>query len=217
MRHILLFLFAVSLSVARAQEIETDSMSIDAVFEACAAMQESLENNDTIALVDAAAKLKDAKATSFTSLRCKDDSISSLEGHFVFNEVFVDSLAAGKDAYSNADNINRSTTHRGQLTDGSILTKTCFVKAGKSTKYTFASRGRQELGVITEPGGRVYVRVHVTNPNGLDLRYNDDKNAVNGTRRYRRAFDLPIKQRNTVELEIINKSNKDISFVVISN
>lgn len=217
MRHILFFLLVISFFVARAQEIETDSMSIDAVFEACAAMQGALENNDTTALVDAAAKFKEAKATSFTSLRCKDDSISSLNGHFIFNEVFVDSLAAGKDAYSNADNINRATTHRGQLTNGSILTKTCFVKAGKSTKYTFTSRGRQELGIITEPDGRVYVRVHVTNQSGLDARYNDDKNAVTGARRYRRAFDLPLKQGNTVELEVINRGNKDTSFVVISN
>lgn len=217
MRHILFFLLVISFSVARAQEIETDSMSIDAVFEACAAMQESLENNDTTALVAAATKFKEAKATSFTSLRCKDDSIPSLKGHFVFNEVFVDSLAVGKDAYSNADDINRSTVHRGQTSDGSILTKTCFVKAGKSTRYTFASSGRQELGIITEPGGRVYVRVHVTNPNGFDARYNDDKNAVNGTRRYRRAFYLPIKQRNTVELEVVNRGDKDTSFVVISN
>ena len=52
---------------------------------------------------------------------------------------------------------------------------------------------------------------------GFDARYNDDKNAVKGTRRYRRSFELPIKQRNTVELEVINKGNKDTSFVVISN
>ena len=108
-------------------------------------------------------------------------------------------------------------THRGQTSDGSILTKTCFVKAGKSTRYTFASLGRQELGIITEPEGRVYVRVHVTNKNGYDARYNDDKNAVNGTRRYRRVFDLPKKQRNIVALEVINRGNKDTSFVVISN
>lgn len=217
MKQILFFLLMISFSAVRAQEIETDSMSIDAVFEACVAMQKSLENNDTLALVGAAVKLKEANATSFTSLRCKDDTISSLNGHFVFNEAFVDSLEAGKDAYSNADHINRSTTHRGQTSDGSILTKTCFVKAGKSTRYAFASRGRQELGIITEPGGRVYVRVHVTNLSGLDARYNDDRNAVKGTRRYRKAFDLPKRLRNTVELEVINKGSKDTSFVVISN
>ena len=217
MRHIVLFLFVISFSVVKGQEIETDSMSIDAVFEACAAMQESLENNDTTALVDAASRFKNSGATSFTSLRCKDDTVHSINGHFVFNEVFVDSLVSGNDAYGNADIINRSTTHRGQTIDGSILTKTCFVKVGKSTKYTFTSRGKQELGIIAEPGGKLYVRVHVTNRNGLDARYNDDKNAVNGTRRYRKAFNLPINQRNTVELEVINKGRKDTSFVVISN
>lgn len=217
MRHIVLFLFIISFSVVKGQEIETDSMSIDAVFEACAAMQESLENNDTTALVDAASRFKNSGATSFTSLRCKDDTVHSINGHFVFNEVFVDSLVSGNDAYGNADIINRATTHRGQTIDGNILTKTCFVKVGKSTKYTFTSRGKQELGIIAEPGGKLYVRVHVTNRNGLDARYNDDKNAVNGTRRYRKAFNLPINQRNTVELEVINKGRKDTSFVVISN
>ena len=145
------------------------------------------------------------------------DTIHSMNGHFVFNEVFVDSLVSGKDAYSNADKINRATIHRGQTANGSILTKTCFVKAGKSTRYTFASRGKQELGIIAEPGGKLYVRVHVTNRYGLDVRYNDDKNAVNGTRRYRKSFNLPMNQRNTVELEVINKGSKDTSFVVISN
>lgn len=207
----------VSFSIAKAQNNEIDSMSIDVVFEACAAMQESLEKNDTTALLEAASKLRNSKATSFTSLRCKDDTIHSINGHFVFNEAFVDSLVSGNDAYGNADIINRSTTHRGQTIDGSILTKTCFVKVGKSTKYTFTSRGKQELGIIAEPGGKLYVRVHVTNRNGLDARYNDDKNAVNGTRRYRKAFNLPMNQRNTVELEVINKGRKDTSFVVISN
>lgn len=217
MKKFFFFLLMVSFSIAKAQNNGIDSMSIDVVFEACAAMQESLEKNDTTALLEAASKLRNSKATSFTSLRCKDDTIHSMNGHFVFNDVFVDSLAAGNDAYSNADKINRATIHRGQTANGSILTKTCFVKAGKSTRYTFASRGKQELGIIAEPGGKLYVRVHVTNRYGLDVRYNDDKNAVNGTRLYRKSFNLPMNQRNTVELEVINKGSKDTSFVVISN
>lgn len=127
------------------------------------------------------------------------------------------SIAAGIDAYSNADIINRSITRLGHITDGIILTKTCFVKAGGSTRYSFASSGRQELGIITEPNGKLYVRIHITNESGLDVRYDDDENAVNGTSRYRKAFDLPKNQRNIVELEVINKGNKDTSFVVISN
>lgn len=221
MKRVFFFLLSVmSIVCVYAQDSQdeaTDSMSIDAVFDACVSMQTSLESNDTTALTVAAKALKDSKATSFTSLRCKDDTIQSLNGHFVFNDVFVDSLAAGGNPYENADNINRSTTHRGQTTNGSILTKTCIVKAGRSTKYSFASRGVQELGVVTEPGGKVYVKVHVTNTSGLDEWHNDNKSAKDGTRRYKTMFNLPKDKRNTVELEVINKSGKDISFVVISN
>lgn len=212
-------LFTLIISIcyvsASAQEI-ADSMSIDDVMDACISMQEALESNDTIALKKAAENLRETKTAAFTSLRCKDDSISSLNGHFVFNDVFVDSITVGGNPYENADNINRSTTHRGQMTSGSKLTKTCMVKAGKSTKYSFASRGRQELGIVAEPGGLITTRIHVTNTSGLNEWHNDTKNP-NGTRRYRIAFDLPSDKRNTVELEVINKSGKDISFVVISN
>lgn len=213
----ILFTLIVSVCSAYtyAQEV-TDSMSIDDVMDACIAMQEALENNDTIALKRAAESLRETKTVAFTSLRCKDDTIFSLNGHFVFNDVFVDSLVVGANPYEQADDINRSTTHRGQMTGGAKLTKTCLVKAGQSTKYSFASRGRQELGIVAEPEGLVTTRIHVTNSSGLDEWHNDTKNP-NGTRRYKTAFDLPSDKRNTVELEVINRSGKDISFVVISN
>lgn len=214
---LLAVIITANANAQEAQEEATDSMSIDAVFDACVTMQESLETSDTKALSQAARVLKDSKATSFTSLRCKDDTIQSLNGHFVFNDVFVDSLAAGGNPYENADNINRATTHRGQTTNGSILTKTCFVKAGKSTKHSFTSRGVQELGIVTEPGGKVYVKVHVTNPSGLNEWHNDNKSAKDGARRYKTRFTLPMDKRNTVEIEVINKGGKDTSFVVISN
>ena len=216
-RHIVFILLTFPCAAVTAQETKTDSTSFDSVFQACLSMQESLENNDTTALVEASNRLKKAETKSFESLLCKDDTISSLNGHFVFDKSFVDILEAGKDPYSIADKINSSIMERNQRSNGSIKTRTCLVKVGKSNKYTFVARGYQELGVITEPGGRVYVRVHVTNRSGLDVRYNDDKNAVKGVRRYRKAFNLPVNQGNTIELEVINKGNKDTSFVVISN
>lgn len=216
MKKILFTLIVAICSVSASAQEVTDSMSIDDVMDACIAMQEALENNDTIALKRAAKSLRETKTTAFTSLRCKDDTISSLNGHFVFNDVFVDSLVVGANPYEQADDINRSTTHRGQMTGGAKLTKTCMVKAGRSTKYSFASRGRQELGIVAEPEGLVTTRIHVTNSSGLDEWHNDTKNP-NGIRRYKTAFDLPSDKRNTVELEVINRSGRDISFVVISN
>lgn len=217
MKRIFFFLFSVfTVGGIYAQET-TDSLSIDAVFDACVLMQESLESNNIASLSEAARVFKESNAASFTSLRCKDDTVQSLNGHFVFNDVFVDSLAAGTNPYENADNINRFIIHRGQTTDGSILTKTCFVKAGKSTIHSFTSRGVQELGIVTEPGGKVFVKVHATNTSGLDEWHNDNKSAKDGAHRYKTRFTLPMDKRNTVEIEVINKGDKDVSFVVISN
>ena len=127
---------------AFAQDANNESMEIQAVIDACISMRDAVAAGDTAAIRQSGKDLKASGATGFNSLRCKDDSIASLNGHLVFDEAFADSLAAGNTSvYDKADDMNRSTAHRGQTTDGSYLTKTCFVKAGKSTKWTFASKG----------------------------------------------------------------------------
>lgn len=200
-----------------AQNQANESLSIDAAINACIAMRDAVANNDSAAIKQSAKDLKAAGTTSFNSLRCKDDSIASLNGHLIFDEAFADSIAEGKDVYGKADDLNRSTAHRGQAADGSIFTKTCFVKAGKSTKYSFASKGHQELAVVAEAGGLVTMKVHVTNSAGLDKRFDDTKNVKKGMPQRKTVFELPTDRRNTVELEIINCGKKDCSFVVISN
>ena len=212
-KFLLFFCIAAFCTTVSAQNV----LSIDDAFDAFVAMQKSLANEDSVALTDAARKLRNAKVAMFSSLRCKDDSVASLNGHFVFDEDFADSVALGKDVYDNSDSIARTTNNRGQTSDGSILTKTCLVKVGKSTKYTFVSRGIQELGVVTEPGGKVAVRIHVTNNSGLNEWNNDNKNAKKGTSRFKTVFTLPVDKNNKVELEVINRGKKNISFVVISN
>ena len=218
MKKILLVLFSVfGVTTLFAQGKVDESLSIDAAINACIAMRDAVAANDSAAIKQSANDLKAAGTTNFNSLRCKDDSIASLKGHLVFDEAFADSLAEGKDVYDKADDLNRSTAHRGQTADGSILTKTCFVKAGKSTKYSFASKGHQELAVVAEAGGLVTMKVHVTNTAGLDKRYDDTKNVKKGMPQRKTTFELPTDRRNTVELEVVNCGTKDCSFVVISN
>lgn len=218
MKKILLVLFSVLCATTlSAQDKVDERMSIDAAINACIAMRDAVAANDSAAIKQSANDLKAAGTTKFNSLRCKDDSIASLKGHLVFDEAFADSLAEGKDVYDKADDLNRSTAHRGQTADGSILTKTCFVKAGKSTKYSFASKGHQELAVVAEAGGLVTMKIHVTNNAGLDERHDDTKSVKKGLPQRKTAFELPKDKRNTVELEVINCGKKDCSFVVISN
>lgn len=203
-----------------AQEDATGKMGIQVVMNACIALRDAVEAGDTAAIRQSANDLKAVGTVSFNSLRCKDESVPSLDGHLVFDEAFADSLASGNTSVyqkANVMNSSRSSAHRGQTADGSYLTKTCLVKAGQSTKYTFASKGHQELAVVAEAGGLVTMKIHVTNSAGLDRRYDDTKNVKTGLSQRKTSFDLPVNRRNIVELEIINCGNKDCSFVVISN
>jgi hypothetical protein len=192
-------------------------LSIQAAIDACVSMRDAAEAQDYAAIQQSAEDLRACGATYFNGLQSSDAEEASLNGHLVFNEAFADSLAASDDAYDKADEISRTVTTRGQTADGSILTKTCFVKAGQSAKFTFTSKGRQELAIVAEAGGLVTMRVHVTNTSGLDKRYDDTEDVRKGRPQRKTVFNLPTDRRNTVEVEVVNCGSKDISFVMISN
>ena len=206
-------------SVVIANEDSCSTESIQAAIDACLLLAESAESKDAIALQKAKVAMEECKLSDFGSLRSQNrDENESLEGHLVFNVAFADSLATGKDAYKNADNINRSSTHRGQMQPGEILTKTCFVKAKGKSVYTFPSHDRQELAVVAEPGGLITTRVHAVNKTkGINEWHNDTVDVAKGRNSRKTSFNLPSRPRSQVTLEITNCTNKDITVVVISN
>ena len=200
-----------------AQDNETDNLTIQSTIDACIAMRDAVAAGDTAAIRQSSAALRDCNTEDFFTLQSTARTTPSLNGHLIFEETFADGLAAGKNVYDKADEIIRTRTVRGQTHEGSILTKTCFVKAGKSTKYTFSSQGHQELAVVAEAGGLVTMKIHVTNSTGLNFRKDDIKNVKTGLPQRQTSFDLPKNIKNTVEIKIINCGKKDCSFVVISN
>lgn len=200
-----------------AQNNNADNMEIQAAIDACIAMRDAVAARDTAAIRQSASDLKGLNVSHFYTLRCQDDSVASLDGHLLFDETFADSLAEGRDIFRKTDEIERKCIDRGQTADGSIKTKTCFVQAGKSTKWVFASKGPQELAVVAESGGLVTMKVHVTNSAGLDRRYDDTRSVKKGLPQRKTSFDLPTDKKNIVELEIVNCGKKDCSFVIISN
>ena len=205
-------------TINKQQETQLAKMqTILNAYNACIFMRDAIANNDIDAIKRSADNFKSSNIISFNSLRCKDDIIPSLNGHVVFDDVFATRLANGEDVYNHSDEISRSAVHRGQISDGLVLAKTCMVEARKSCKYTFSSKGHQEIALIAESGGMVTLRIHVSNSKGLDAWYNDTVDVKKGQPQRMASFDLPLDCRNNVELEIINCGQKDISFVVLSN
>ncbi len=216
-RILFISLFLTVSSVLCAQNDKCE-YSIQNVIDVCINMRDAAANHDTLALRQSSETLKKLKLNEFDELEPVDGNKVSLKGHLVFDENFVDSLIHDGNAYKRADEINKQTAIvRGQNPDGSISTKSLVMKSKASAKYRFNAKGYQELAIVAEAGGLVTMRIHVTNSAGLDIRYDDKEDFYTG-RPYRKAsFDLPEDRRNIVELEVINCTNKDISFVVISN
>lgn len=198
-----------------AQEIDTDA-KIQEVYKACITMRDAAGVKDTAAINQSAKLLKACETKEFVALRSKQEQ-ESLDGHLVFDEEFAKQLAEDTNAYQYSDSLYGTRIERGQSADGAIKTKTCFAKAGKSVKYTFPSKNKQILAVVAEAGGRVTMKVHVTNKKGLNKRHDDTTSVKQGLPNRKTTFMLPGDCWNIVELEVVNCSKKDISFVVISN
>ena len=212
MKKIALFAFILMQAIAAsAQQLSEDMQK---VYDACMSLREAIRAGNTSGLRAANKKLKECNVNPFSSLRCSDDAPLSLDGHFVFDEVFVDSLISGKDVYKFAQRYAEIRGVRGASSSGKVFTKTCAVRKSSSTKLTFVSRGLQELAIVTEPGGMVTIRIHdKTN----DRWYNDTKNVKKGQSSRTFVFELPTSGRTSLELEVKNCIKKDCSFVVISN
>lgn len=217
-RIILCLLIALSFK-GYAQGVDPSKQSIQFVVDACFALREAFSKNDNLSLKQSAESLREAPISSFSTLHCRDTIALSLNGHLIFDSYFVELLVDDAGVLERADEIQAELDrkNRGQAADGSIRTRTCMVQAGKSVKYEFASKGLQELAVVAEPGGLVTLKVHVTNRDGLDLRFDDTKNVKIGLPHRYVSFQLPEDRRNVVELEVINCAAKDCSFVIISN
>ena len=192
------------------------SPEMQAVYDACLQLQSSINAGGTAGLRDANQQLKECNPAYFSSLHVVDEELlPSLNGHFVFDYEFVDSLIANRLVYEFAERYAERCAERGTSSSkDKVFMKTCMVGANSSTMLTFHSRGHQELAVVAEPGGLVTLRVHDTTN---DVWYNDTKKVRKGLPSRALVFDLPTSKRCALEVEVINKSKEDVSFVVISN
>ena len=190
------------------------SEETQAVYDACTKMSSAIGSGNTTELKSANLALKNCNISSFSSLRCVSDNPLMLDGHFVFNEEFVDSLIAGRNVYKFAQRYAVTHGSRGTTSSGKVFMRNCAVRASQSEKFIFVSRGHQELAVVAEPGGLITLRIHdKTN----DVWHNDTRDVKKGQSSRIHVFDLPSDKRNTLEVEVINCGMNDCSFVVISN
>ena len=212
MKRLILSIVLLSLSVfmAEGQELSGD---VKSVYDACVALRTAAGSGSTSQMREANMLLKDVRTGHFGTLRLISGETVSMNGHFVFDHEFVDSLLVNRKVYSFAQKYLDRTARRGSSTSGTVFMKTCCVKADAVVKFKFRAQERQELALVTEPGGMVNMKVYDSRN---DLWHNDDEGLNTGKPYHVRAFDIP-GGLSEIVVEVTNKTDKDLSFVVISN
>lgn len=211
MKRIIMAAFLLALTVSlHGQKL---SPNMKALSDACLAMRTAVGSGSLPQLRNASEALSRCDADPFRTIMCLDVSPLSLDGHFVFNREFADSLIAGRLVYPFAQRYADRGMRSLSRGSGRTFYASFAVRAGTSSRFTFASRGRQELAVITEPGGLITLRVHDLSH---DRWYNDTVDEREGRPIRTLVFNLP-NEICTLELEVINTGVSDTSFVIISN
>lgn len=216
MRYVFLRIVQLLLVVTLCWKMSAQELSGDvrSVYDICLRMRSAIEVGSNTALKAAGKALAECNVGNFGTLRSIGQEPLSIDGHFVFDNVFVDSLVAGRNVYRFSKKYAEEQAKRGVSGGGDVLIKNAAVSAESSVRYSFPSKGRQELAVVTEPGGLVTLRVY-DKSNGKWYNDTEDVNAGRASRFM--VIDLLDDKRNLLELEIINRSGKDISFVIIGN
>lgn len=186
---------------------------VQATIDACTALRAAVGAGSTEGLKQANNALRTCDVKFFGQLRCRDEE-PSLNGHFVFDHEFVDSLIINREVYTFAQRFAERTAQRSPSGSGKVFAKTCMVKGKKSAIYTLTTKGVQYIAVVTEPKGLATLRIH----DKTNARWYNDTDDVNIGRPLRvHTLNLPKDKNCLLEIEIINTTKKDISFVIIGN
>jgi len=183
------------------------------IYNSCVGMRNALDEGNMKDLKLANNVFKSCNTLFWSALRSINEDNLSFNGHFIFSPIFVDSLIVqGKKVYQFAEHYNKIQFLQDAIREAeeTVNYRTCMVGASSSVKYVFKSRGRQELAFVTEPQGVISVRIYDKNHNTY---YNYDRGVP-----YRFVtLELSNECWSTLEVEVINKTNADLSFVIISN
>lgn len=192
---------------------QTFAPELQKVFDLCLQIRDFVRQGNQAALSATNAELKKCATSSYTNIHCIDSVRLSLDGHLVFDTRFIDSLMVNKKVYQFASRYKDPDASRQAFGTSSVMMRTFAVGKKSKSVFTLPVYKNQQLAVVTEPGGRIKLVIR-------DQNYNQYFNDTDDTRRgrpYRKVvFDLKHSDTSSVEMEVHNRSGRDISFVVMT-
>lgn len=211
-RHIIIMLFFLSITITgKGQKL---SEPMERAVNACIKLSQAIGSGGTQALRTAAQELRRCGTTDFSRLTLVSGQEISLDGHYIFDEVFADSLVTGRKVTAFSRKYARKRADRGvSPRPGQVLLSTKAVEAGSKVIYNTTARGVAEFAVVAEPGGLITMRI--LSPTGKAL-YSETKSVKKGAAVRKASVSLPSTKSTTVSIEITNHSAKATSFAILS-
>lgn len=211
-KSLILLLLASASIVANAQTL---SAPMETAIAACQGLANSIGYSSTAPLKAANKVLKAADIVNFGDLSLHKGKELDLNGHFLFDEVFVDSLISNRKVLEFSRNYAEDRTIRGSTgVDGRIRMTTKALKAGQSSVWKTVNRGDAEFAVVAEPGGLLTMTIRDASGKVL---YAETKDNKKGAPMRKAQLKLPENKMTTLFIEIVNHSKSDSSFAFLKN
>lgn len=193
---------------------QTMSPAMQKAVEICKNLSASIGTVATASLKAANSELKAAKIAEFSDIWLVKGKDLSADGHFIFDEEFVDSLINNRQIIKFAGRYLKKRTLRGSFgTQGGIKMTTRALKAGEKAVWKTLNRNVAEYALVAEPGGTFTMTIR--DAKGRALYSETEKNKQGADVRVAR-LQLPAK-RMELFIEIVNTGRNDASFALLGN
>jgi len=213
MKRIIIFpAFLLGMSIfANAQAV---SAQMEKAIEACTNLSNAIGATTTSQLKAANKVLKAADIVDFGDLWLEKGKDLSVDGHFIFDEEFVDSLIVNRKVIAFSSRYAKKRYHRSSTgVNGRIKMTTKALKAGQGAIWKTVNRRTAEYAIVAEPGGLFTMTIR--DDKGKVL-YTETVNNKKGEPMRKAKILLPDKATR-IFIEIKNNGKKDASFALLGN
>lgn len=208
-RFILPLLICLS-TIAYAQNL---SRQMTSAISACSKLSTAIGSESTPSLRAAGKALRACKTTDFNSLTLAYGKEANLNGHYIFDEEFADSLLTNRQVHRFAQRYALRRSNRGiSPRPGQVMLTTKALPASGKARWKVRGRSKGEFAVVAEPGGLLTLRI--LDAKGRVL-YSDTKDVKKGAPVRKAVINLPASTTSELLIEVTNCRPKVTSFALL--
>ena len=193
---------------------QTLSVPMEKAIEVCTNLSNAIGAITTSQLKSANKALKAADIVDFGDLWLEKGKDLSVDGHFIFDEEFIDSLIVNRKVIDFSGHYAKKRSSRASTNvNGRIKMTTKALKAGQKSVWKTVNRRNAEYAVVAEPGGLFTKTIRDDKGNVL---YAETVNNKKGEPVRKARIQLPDKATR-IFIEIKNNGKNDASFALLGN